>query len=333
MNHRSKFVFPFVCLLALCFASPAMAGGDDLTAPLGEIDWGDSRAEVAKKVKAQMLEKLRQREDLKGNRVLLHREHARVLAQIDEFKESYEVLDDSSGYRVSVISDEFSRGNGESLMRIKDTVANRYYFFVDGGLYKLVVAYNQQYLKSVGFETFVVQVANKYGKPGDTTFVPRDGEDVLMNATWKDANTVLSVQNQKEFFGTFTMSFAQRTTVERLKKMRLARGDSDDSDDGLSARVKSLTSVTNPSVDADIVDSIVGSSDFNLNEGRPVDVQKARAEQAKRQAELAAQKKLRAKAEKKARAEKKKEKKKTRKKRDFSDIEASSGGGGDLIIY
>lgn len=331
MINRSQLVFSLVVALTLAFCAPAMAGGkDDLASPLGDIKWGDKRDDVVEKVKEQMLDRLRKRDDLKHDRVLMQREHQKVMNQVDRFKKSYEKLDDSNGYKVSVISDEFAPGNGEALMRVKDKVANRYYFFVDGGLYKMVVAYNQNYLKNVDFETFVVQAAKKYGKPADTEYGNVDGEEVLTGATWKDGKTVLRVRNKREFFGTFTMSFAERSTAKRLEKMHQAMSDDGRGGEGVSSRVKALTARSKADADKDVVDSIVGDSDINLNEGRPVDEQ-VRHGQGEQGGQAVAAKDDSAKKKKKKKHHKKKHKKK--KKRDFSDIEASSGGGDDLIIY
>lgn len=334
MNRSQYIRFAVTFLLVLAFAAPAMAKGapkGDLNAPLGQVKWGDSRKEVVNKVKEQLLDAMRKDEKLKGNRVALQREHARILSKVDEFDASYERLDAKSGYHVSVISDEFSRQNGESMMQIRDTVANRYYFFVDGGLYKMVVAYNQRYLKNVGFEPFVLQVARKYGKPLETVFVEEGADDVLMEAIWSKGNTMLTVRNQKEFFGTFTMAFAERSTAKRLAAMREARGDDRDASGDISAQVRSLTTESSRVVDADIVDSIIGDSTINLNEGRPVDSQIARAEAEAAQKEQEAKQAARAKAKKASTKKKKKAKRKS--SRDFSDIEAGSDGGDDLIIY
>lgn len=330
--NRFKYIYaPLSLFLVICFVAPAMAAekSGNLRAPLGEIRWGDSRQKVVAKVKTQLMDRMRKDDKFKGNRVLLQREHSRLLNKVEKFEASYEELDDSSGYQVSVVSDEFSRQNGEAMMHIRDTVANRYYFFVDGGLYKMVVAYNQDYLKDVKFDRFVVQVAQKYGKPGDTEFATRDGDDVLVLATWTKGNTILDVTNKKKFFGTITMSFAQHSTAKRLAAMRKARGDDKESEVGVSAQVKSLTSVSDRDVDVDVVDSIVGDSEFDLNEGRPVDSQRERAEEEKAQKELAAKQKK----QKKKKKKRKKKKSKKKSKRDFGDIEATSGGGDDLIIY
>jgi len=141
----------------------------------------------------------------------------------------------------------------------------------------------------------------------------------------------LTVKNQKQFFGTFTMAFAERTTAKRLAAMREARGDDRESSAGITAQVKSLTTESSRVVDADIVDSIIGDSSINLNEGRPVDSQIARAAGEAAQKEEEAKQASRAKAKKTTKKKKKKSKPKSN--RDFSDIESSSDSSDDLIIY
>ncbi len=333
MSKRSQCLFPLVVSLVMLFCVPAFARhkSHGLSSPLGTIKWGDSRSDVVAKVKKQLLHKLLERDDLKGDPVRMQRAHKRVLSDVDRFKKSYEKLDKSSGYRVSVISDEFVKGNGEALMRIKDKVANRYYFFVDGGLYKMVVAYNQDYLSNVDFETFVVQAAKKYGKPADTDYGTVGGKDALVSATWSDGTTILQVRNKKEFFGTFTMSFADKSTAKRLEKVHEALRDNDSNKGGVSSRVKALTKQSKTDADKDVVDSIVGDSDINLNEGRPVDEQVRYGKDGKPKGEVASNEK----SKKKKKHHKKHHRKhhKHHKKRDFSDIKASSSGGDDLIIY
>lgn len=315
-------------ILCLLLAAPALAAKNDLSSPLGEIEWGDGKKEVVKKVKKQMLSKLRERDELRRDRVLMQRERKRIVDDVARLEKSYEKLGANSDYRVSVISDEFRKDGGQAMMTIKDRVANRYYFFNDGKLYKMVVAYNQSYLKDVDFETFVVQTAKKYGKPDDTEYGDIGDEEALVKAIWKDGKTILRVDNKREFFGTFTMAFVDQRTVERNKKLAQVERDDGDSDK-VSKRVESLTDISKTDADNDVVDSIVGDSEIDLNEGRPVDEQVRHGEQQK---EAVAAKESAAK-KSKAKKKKKKRRKKKKKKRDFSDIEASSGGGDDLIIY
>lgn len=324
---RHIFAALAIGLVLTLLAGTAVAKGQDggLAKPLGEIKWGDDKGEVIKKLKDEKLAELRERDDLKRDRVLMQREKKRVMDQMDDVEESFEKLDDAGSYRVSVISDEFTPKNNESLLRIKDKVANRFFFFVDGKLYKLVVAYNQDYLKGVGFESFVVQTAKKYGKPVSTEYGEVDGEEELVQAVWKDGQTQLRVENKKAFFGTFTMAFTDRSTLERLENLRRAAGGSDKREEGVSKRVKALTERPDRDTDADVVDGIVGDVDINFNEGRPKDQQVRQGQED--QGAVAAKDEP-----KKTKKKKKKTRKKKKKRRDFGDLDTQSGGD-DLLIY
>lgn len=322
-----------IVLIAVFISAPAFAEDGGLAAPLGEIGWGDSKDEVLSKIKDQMLDELRERDDLRRDRVAMQRARKRVLDKHEEVAETYEKLDKNSGYKVSVIAEEFTPNNGESLLRVKDRVASRYYFFVDGGLYKFVVAYNQDYLRDVGFESFVVQTAKKYGRPDDTAYGQIAGEEELMVARWMDEDSVLRVENKKEFFGTYKMVFADRATLERMNAIEKTLTASDSGEKGVSTRVQGLKDGPVQDGNVDVVDGMVGDVDVQLNEGRPKDDQVRHGEgtASQKSSDVASKKSSGdSKSKKSKKSSKSKEKKKDR---DFSDLDADSGGEDDLIIY
>lgn len=327
MRIRFLLILLSVSFMVGLLAAPAFAEEENkLAAPLGDIEWGDDKDEVLDKLKKQMLDRLRKRDDLRRDRVRLQKERKKVLDKHRTIKDSYERLNHDSGYKVSIIADEFTPGNGESLMRVKDRVASRYYFFVDGGLYKFAVAYNQDYLKDVEFESFVVQAAKRYGRPEATAYSEVD--DALMVARWMNNDTVLRVENERAFFGTFKMVFAERMTLERMNALEETLTASEGGDEGVSDEVERLKDGPIADRNADVVDGLVGDFEVELNAGRPKDDQvRYNQEVAVEQASGEASSKT------KAAKPKKKAKKKKKKKRDFSDLEASSGGGDDLIIY
>ncbi len=326
-THLTTFA---TLLLALFVSVPAFAGEGGLAAPLGEIEWGDSKDEVLDKIKDQMLDELRKRDDLRRDRVAMQRARKRVIDKHRDVAESYEKLDDNSGYEVSVIANEFNKNNGESMLRVKDRVASRYYFFVDGGFYKFVVAYNQDYLKDVGFESFIVQTAKKYGRPDDTAYGDIGGEEELKVARWMDKDTVLRVENKKEFFGTFKMVFADRNVLERMNAIEKTLTAESSGDEGISSEVEGLKDGPVEDQNANVVDGLVGDVDVELNKGRPKDDQ-VRHDQEKATSgseEVASKEKSKSKSKKKSKSKSKK-----KKDRDFSDLGSDSGGGDDLIIY
>ena len=332
MLRSSRLIMFVVAVAALLVSSPAFAK-QSLTAPLGEIEWGDSKEEVLEKLKKQMLDKLRERDDLRRDRVKMQRARKAVIDQHERIEESYEELDGNSGYDISVIADEFEEDQGQSLLKVKDTHATRFYFFHDGELYKLVVGYNQQYLQNVGFDAFVVQVAKKYGRPDTTEYGEIAGDEELVFARWENPDNILRIENKREFFGTFKMVFADRHTVEQLGAARTSFKTTSE-DEGVSSQVEDLKSGPVRDEEEDVVDGMVGDVDVDLNRGRPEDQQVRRGEKKKtdktEKSEVASKDSPSKSASDKSDDKDEKEEKKDR---DFSDLESESDGGDDLIIY
>lgn len=317
--------------LATLFAAPAMAdGGQDLSDVLGGIKWGDTRSEVLDKLKDQGMKDLRKDPKLKRDRVLLQRERKRLMDRMGTAEKSYTRLEgQSTGYEVSVIADEFSSNNGEAFIRVKDSVAQRFYFFLNNKFYKLVVAYNPSYLRRVGFESFVGSSVKKYGRPAVAEYDTIRGEEQLALVQWENPGTTLAVKNKKELFDTYTMSFADRQTVKRLQASGKSFGGSDKEGEEVSASVKSLMEDNDYDRNTNVVDNLVGDTAVNLNKGRPKDDQVRRYTE---DGKAVASKDEPKKAEKKKKKKKKKRKKRKKKKSpDFGNL--STEASDDLIIY
>lgn len=342
----SKFSLPVILVaaavgLVTTLASvPAAQAEDDkaLRSVLGEIEWGDSKDTVLDKLRQRMLDKLRKRKELRHDRVRMQRARKRVLDRFKVIKDSYTKLQgEQTGYAVSVIAGEFTKNNNESLLRIKDRVAQRFFFFKDGQFYKMVVAYKQNYLKNIGFEAFISQVARKYGRPEATDYTEIGGEEQMALARWEDDETILRVKNEKEFFGTYVMVFSDREKVEQLKAANEDFGGSDKDEAEVSSRVKDLAADSGSDENRDVVDSMLGESIEVELEDQQAAAKKAKEEEEKEKAE---QEKKKGQTEKVAeKKDKKKESSGSKPKsggkdRDFSDISADSDEEDDqLIIY
>lgn len=326
---RKLSVLAMFMFVLLAMSSQA-AAEEGIAAMLGEIEWGDSRAEVVEKLREQMIQEVRDDESLRGDRVAMQRARQRALDRARGVEDSHTQLRGSrTGYEVSIISGEFKKDNNEELLRVRDEVAQRYYLFVDGKLYRVVVAYNSDYVENVGFETFLAQASRRYGRPVSSDYGEVFGEEVLVRATWEDRDSELRVEDKREFFGTFAMIFSDRSMLSELRAAnRLATGDQAQQAE-VSDRVRALQRSEAVDRHAGAVDSLLGGdTTVDLSAGRP-DYSEEEAAAAEAQARAEAE----ARAEREREEEKKKKKKKKRRqeRNDFSDLEA--GGGDDLIIY
>lgn len=319
-------------LLSLSFAGNTSAKSKSkkveqaaqLNEALGDIKWGDTKKDILDKLKKSEMERLRKDESVKRDQLLLQRERKALFDRLGAADKSYTRLEGRTGYEVSVIADEFTANNGESFMVMKDKVAQRFYFFIDGKFYKLVVGYNPSYMQNVGFESLVGSSVNKYGRPAVAEYAEIGGKEQLGLVQWEDPETVLAVKNKKELFDTYTMVFTDRQALRRLEASNRKFGGGDKSEEEVSAAVQALTESGSYEANANVLDSMVGRTEVNLNEGRPQD------DKVRMYAEE--EEKVAAKSTKKAKKPKKKKApKKTKKGPDFKDL--ATGASDDLIIY
>lgn len=300
--------------------------GSGLHSALGDIRWGDSRKVVLKKIKEARFKKLQNDNKLKADQVAMSRARRDAQIWFSEIEKSFQKFNGKrSGFEVSVIAGEYSEKNGESMLHVRDKVAQRFFFFIDGRFYKMVVAYKREYLKGVAFEDFAGQTARRYGRPVDTEYMEIQGEEELVNVRWEDKTTELRINNLSEFFGTYTMAFTDRVKLKALAKSGKRFGGSEKEEESLSQEVASLTETSRSSMKDNAIDSLIGDVELDVNEGRPADEQI-------RQPDPEAAPAAKASKKSKSKKRKKRRKRKKRKSKDFSKL-GGGGGGDELIIY
>lgn len=330
--QRWILVLMLVALSTSAFAKgkkTAPASQAQLKEVLGDINWGDTKTDVLNKIKKREMDRLREDKKIASDALLMQKERKDLMDRIAVAEKSYTRLEGDTGYEVSVIGDEYSSNNGESFFRMKDKVAQRFYFFIDGKFYKLVVAYNASYVQGIPFESFVGSSVKKYGRPAVAEYDTIRQKEQLSLVSWEDPETTLNVKNKRELFDTYTMVFIDRQTVKRLEATNRKFGGSEKSEEEVSAAVKALTQEGDYSSNANVLDGIVGSTKVDLTEGRPQD-DKARKYTDEGGEEVAAADTKKSKKTKKSK-EKKAKKKKVEKGPDFGNL--STKASDDLIIY
>ncbi len=298
-----------------------------IDAVLGDLKWGDSKKKVLDYIKDQRLDALKKDKKLKKDRVRMQAERKRVLEWHSKVEDSYTRFKKKEGseYEVSLISNHYTKNNGESMLLARDKVAQRFFFFIDGQLYKIVVAYDQDYVKGVGFEAFVGQSARKYGRPVSLEYGELYGEDELVRVTWKDKTSILELENQREFFGTYSMVFSDRERIKQLLASDRNFGGNDKGvEDSVSSEVASLTQ-DNGSKNEGALGDLVGSIDIDDSKGRPKDAIVPPAEEET--------KKDKTKKSKKSKKKKKKGRVKVKKKKSGKSLKDIDAGDEELIIY
>lgn len=259
--------------------APAVGGAPALktgvSSVLGTLDWGASHSQVLARLRVQIDERYARaledvRDPLEIDRALQRKadEYARIEQTYLRFSGEH------TGYESSLIAQDFVADSEESVLRVDDRDAQRYYFFKNDRLWKVLVAYNTGISRSVPFGEFVRQVQQKYERP--VTVEKSSGQDAVRSATWRDDLTELVVEDRTEFFGAFVMKFLDRAKgveleAERTSASRKARTAIAD-DPLVSATLAEITAGGDgqDGGDESVVDRLTGvTHDVDLQRGRP----------------------------------------------------------------
>ncbi len=279
-TERTKVSRAFMMALALVLTSAfalglapqeASAEDDSLGAVLKGLSWNDNKEKVFKHFKKLkndefLLEAKKTRDPLVKEKLRRRKnnEYKRVTDSYKDLKGK-----DSTGYEASVIGEEYKRNSNDSVMAVRDEYALRYYIFSSKRLWKMVVSYRPAYIEGIGFEAFVEQVSRKYGEPDDTEFADDGDGKYLARAVWRDEDTELRIEDKTSFHNTFTMVFAEVNKAERFNKVRekyAKRGTKN----VMGRDIADIQEEGN-GVGEDVLDSIVGKVELDLEQGMPED--------------------------------------------------------------
>jgi len=229
---------------------------------LGFLDWGAASQEVLaslkKEVDARHAEQMKElRDPLEIDKAL--RRKAVEFAAIE--KTLVQFSGQRTGYESSLIANDFVPGAEESMIRIDDQEAQRYFFFKNDRLWKVLVAYSSSVSRSTPFGDFVKQVQDKYGRPLDVeSSNAKGGAKTMIRASWEDPITRLVVEDRTEFFGTYCMKFLDKAVGVPLETERLANAPTKtklETDPSVDAALTEITS--GGGGDDNVVDRLTGS--------------------------------------------------------------------------
>ncbi|MCK6569538.1 hypothetical protein L6V77_00320 [Myxococcota bacterium] len=235
---------------------------DGISHVLGFLDWGATPQDVLntlkKEVDARYAEMMREvRDPMEIDRAL--RRKGTEFAAIE--KTLVQFSGQRTGYESSLIAQDFVPDNEESMIRVDDRDAQRYYFFKNDRLWKVLVAYSSSVSRSMSFADFVKQVQDKYGRPAGVDWAtPKGGAKAMRAASWDDPITRLVVEDRTEFFGTYCMKFLDRAVGVPLEEERAKRAEGRPgvvSDASVDAALLEITSGPT-SGDDSVVDRLTG---------------------------------------------------------------------------
>lgn len=233
---------------------------EELSRSMGEVRWGMTRAEVQKLLEKGIADKFRPK--LAAARDALQEDQLRDAAreEIRSLRASYASFDGTrTGWDASFLRDEFTHGNGESMVVLKDDNSQNFYFFFNDHLWKWFKAFNAEVFEGQTFEQFQAAIQRRFGNGKENTGELSPGGAQRHWIEWQDENSRLRAVDQTSFYGFYCLVFEEKATLGRLASLRPSSGRERRGGDSL---VDAVTSGDHEVQDHDdspnIVDRITG---------------------------------------------------------------------------
>lgn len=227
----------------------------EISPTLGKLKWGMSERDVLqmsiKKVRDHFNKLVGKTKDpVEDDRLrTLERE------KIKKIKESLIRFDgQSTGWDVGFLSDEFTHNNGESMVVMKDSNSQNFYFFIDGHLWKWYKALDINVFAGKSFQEFADAMQRKFGKAKVSQGELVPGGEKRKWLEWEDKQTRLRAVDQTGFYGFYCLVFEEKKTLKNLASLRRNTSKRKSQSHAL---VDSVTSTEGVSATADVSSNVV----------------------------------------------------------------------------
>ncbi len=188
---------------------------------MADLKWGISRDDLLKKFTDQIREKYRPLIAKTKDSVEEDRLRQEARQALDAIKKSAVDFDGrKSNWDVSFLKGEFTQGNDESMLVVKDENSQNYYFFIGGKLWKWYKAFDAAVFPAGDFGTFASAVQRRFGKAKTNQGELRPGEGTRNWLEWQDKSTRLKAVDQSAFYGFFCLVFEDKGTLDSLARLR-----------------------------------------------------------------------------------------------------------------
>jgi hypothetical protein len=273
---RLSVRWPLISLILLLIAATAQAApakskkkkkGEDkvpvsaeISKSMGDLKWGMTREELQK----QLIDKVKEHYTplVAKTKDAVEEDRLREAAngEIKRIKESFvEFKGTSTGWDVSFLRGEFTHGNDESMLVMRDQNSQNFYFFIGGKLWKWYKAFDAEVFPADSFATFASAVQRRFGpaKEARGELAPGSGERHWLE--WQDEPTRLRAVDQTDFYGFYCLVFEQKSTVANLANLRRNTREVSNKQHAMIEAVTAGGPNATPDSSSDIADRISGN--------------------------------------------------------------------------
>lgn len=240
---------------------------------MGDLRWGMSKDELERKFKAAVKAKYQPLIAKTKNAVEEDQLREQERDELAAISKSYVEFDGrTTGWDVSFLKGEFAHKTNESMLVVRDSNSQNFYFFIDGKFWKWYKAFDAAVFPADDFAAFQQAVERRFGASKAVRAELRPGEGERQWLEWQDPKTRLRAIDLTDFYGFYCLVFEQKATVDQLARLR-------EGADVESAAAKKHTLVESVTADhdghsdgdADIADRISGRTRARPPEGAPAE--------------------------------------------------------------
>ncbi len=227
---------------------------------MGNIHWGMTKDELMKYFTDKLREKYRPLLAKAKDAVEDDNLRQQARRELDALNKGYVEFDGhSTGWDVSFLKGEFTQGNDESMIVVRDGNSQNFYFMIGGKLWKWYKAFDASVFPAGNFDTFAGSVQRRFGNGKDVEGEVRPGEGRRHWIEWQDKQTRLRAVDETGFYGFYSLVFEEKATVDKLARLR-SHDDRSQSGEKTNSLVDAVTSDRsgNPDDSPNIVDRITG---------------------------------------------------------------------------
>jgi hypothetical protein len=257
---------------ATAHAAPAHAGkkrakkGEDkvpvsaeISKSMGDLTWGVTKDQFEKHLIDKVKEKYRPLVAKTKDPIEEDRLRTAANEEMKRIRDSYvEFKGTSTGWDVSFLRGEFTHGNDESMLVMRDQNSQNFYFFIDGKLWKWYKAFDAEVFPAGNFTVFANSVQKRFGpaKEASGEISPGNKRHWL---EWQDDKTRLRAVDQSDFYGFYCLVFEEKATLNNLAKLRT---NTQQVATNKNALVDAVTAPPSREADSapDVVDRITGKN-------------------------------------------------------------------------
>jgi len=259
-----------VCTLIVGGADSAHAqrktAGKDKAAPtsqaiatdMSDISWGMSMKQLVEYFTKKIDDKYRPLVAKANTAMKEDQLRAKKRNEIQKIHDSVVRFDGrKTGWDVSFLKGEFTHGNDESLVVVRDDNSQNFYFFIQNRLWKWYKAFDASVFQGADFAQFAQAIQGRYGNAVERSGEATPGAGSRQWLEWQDKATRLRAIDQTGFYGFYCLVFDDKDTLRRLPELRRV---TEQKDDGHHQMVEHVTGDEPESDDVhqDVADRITG---------------------------------------------------------------------------